>query len=286
MKLEYFEPLVPGVRHISQPYCYRCPLGLKYPDCGVACAKELETVIEHEGPELVAALVVTAISHITPVTVPPPEYWPMIKAICEKYGVLLIDDEVICGFGRTGKMFAMENWGIVPDIMTMAKSFTGGYLPLSACTCTSEISEKFDEENSAFQHFSTFGGLPACCAAAQTNIEIIEREKLVEKTAAMGEYFSQQAEALYEHPTVGDIRGDWLDLVHRAGQGQGDQGADRRQGICEHVEGVPRRGVSPRCLGRKNRVLPPLVITRDEIDQCIAIMDKAIGNMEKELLAH
>ena len=154
-----------------QPYCYRCPLGLEYPDCGVACAKELETVIQHEGPELVAALVVTAISHITPVTVPPPEYWPMIKAICEKYGVLLIDDEVICGFGRTGKMFAMENWGIVPDIMTMAKSFTGGYLPLSACTCTSEISEKFDEENSAFQHFSTFGGLPACCAAAQANIE-------------------------------------------------------------------------------------------------------------------
>ena len=284
LKLEYFEPLASGVRHIPQPYCYRCPLGLKYPDCGVACAKELETVIEHEGPELVAALVVTAISHITPVTVPPPEYWPMIKAICEKYGVLLIDDEVICGFGRTGKMFAMENWGIVPDIMTMAKSFTGGYLPLSACTCTSEISEKFDEENSAFQHFSTFGGLPACCAAAQANIEIIEREKLVERTAAMGEYFSEQAEALYEHPTVGDIRGiglTWCIELVKDKETKEPIGGKESASMSKEFHDA---GFLLGAWGGRIGFFPPLVITRDEVDQCIAIMDKAIGNMEKELL--
>lgn len=286
LRLSYFEPLVPGVRHVPQPYCYRCPLGLEYPGCDLLCAKELEMVILHEDPELVAAMIITAISHITPVTVPPPEYWPMIKSICDKYGVLLIDDEVICGFGRTGKMFGIEHWGIVPDIMTIAKSFTSAYLPLSACISTSEISNKFEESNAPFQQFVTFGGLPACCAAAQANIEIIENEKLVERAASMGEYFSKKAEILYEHPTVGDIRGmglTWcIELVKdRKTKERLPDKAGANMTRKFHEAGL--------LLGAGGGIIgffPPLVITRDEIDECIAIMDRVIGEMEKEFLPH
>ncbi|MGR3295096.1 MAG: aminotransferase family protein [Candidatus Bathyanammoxibius sp.] len=286
LNLGYFEPLVPGVSHIPQPYCYRCPLGIEYPGCGVACARELEGVIQHEGPELVAAMMVTAIGHITPVTIPPPEYWPMIKSICDKYGVLLIDDEVICGFGRTGKMFAMEHFGIVPDMITVAKSFTGGYLPLSACICTPEISNRFEESDVPFQQYATFGALPACCAAAQANIEIIENEKLVENAAAMGEYFREKAQALYEHPTVGDIRGiglTWcIELVKDRKTKErisGKEGADMTRKF--HDAGF--------LLGAGGGIIsffPPLVITRDEIDECLAVIEKAIGEMESESLSH
>lgn len=286
LSLGPYEPLVSGIRHVPQPYCYRCPLGLEYPGCDILCAKELEMVILNEDPELVAAMIITAVAHITPVAVPPPEYWPMIKSICDKYGVLLIDDEVICGFGRTGKMFGIEHWGIVPDIMTIAKPFTGGYLPLSACISTSEISKKFEESGASFQQFVTFGGLPACCAAALTNIEIIEREKLVERAASMGEYFSKKAQTLYEHPTVGDIRGiglTWcIELVKDKKTKErlsGNEGANLAMKFREAGFLVGARGGII-------RFCPPLVITRDEIDEFIAITDRVIGELEKELLPH
>ncbi|MBW2367774.1 MAG: aspartate aminotransferase family protein, partial [Deltaproteobacteria bacterium] len=205
-----FEPLASGVRLVSHPYCYRCPLKLEYPDCGITCAKELEKTILDEDPNLVAAFISTAISQNSPVAIPPPEYWPMIKSICDKYNILLIDDEVVCGFGRTGKMFGLEHWGIVPDIMTMAKGITSGYLPLAACISTPEISRKFEEGKDVFRNIATFGGLPACCAAALANIEIIENENLVEKTQSMGEYLSDKMHPLSEHPMVGDIRGTGL----------------------------------------------------------------------------
>ena len=278
-----FEPLMPGARHIPHPYCYRCPLELEYPGCNIACARLLDKVIQYEGPELVAAMIVTAVSHNTPMAVPPPEYWPMIRSICDKYGVLLIDDEVVCGFGRTGKMFGLENWGIVPDIMTMAKSLTGGYLPLSASICTAEISKKFEESGAVFPHFVTFGGLPACCAACLVNIEIIENEKLVERSASMGEYFSKKVQALWEHPTVGDIRG--LGLMRCVELVKDRKTKERLP--AEATANLTRKfreaGLLLSAGGGAIHFFPPLVITRDEIDDCIAVMDKAIGEMEKEL---
>ena len=279
-----FEPFVPGIRHISQPYCYRCPLGLEYPDCGVACAKELERTIEHEDPDLVAAMLTVSISAHTPVAVPPPEYWPMIRSICDKYGVLLIDDEVVCGFGRTGKMFGIEHWGVVPDIMAMAKGISSGYLPLGACTTTSEINKKFEESKTgAFRQVATFGGLPACCAAALANIEIIENEKLVERAASMGEYFSKKVQTLCEHPMVGDIRG--LGLLWDIELVKDRKTKERltREESVNLTMKLREAGLITRADEGNIRFIPPLVITRDEIDESIAIMDKVIGKLEKEL---
>lgn len=279
-----YEPLVPGIRHVAQPYCYRCPLRLEYPDCGVACAKELERVIQFEGPEMVAAFIATTVCQNAPVVVPPPDYWPTIRAICDKYGVLLICDEVVDGFGRTGKMFAVEHWGLVPDMMALAKGIASGYLPLGACIATSEVSKKFDE--ALFIHLITYGcGTPAPCAAALANIEIIERERLPERAAAMGEYFSKKAEALYEHPTVGEIAGIGLlwniELVK-------DKKSKERFGPAADaltVRKLREAGLITRVDGGAIRFTPPLIITEDEIDESIAIMDKVIGQMEKELSA-
>lgn len=280
-----YEPLVPGVRYVPQPYCYRCPLGLQYPDCGLLCARELERVIQAEGPEMVAAVIMTAISQQTPVNVPPSDYWPMIRSICDKYGVLLIDDEVVCGFGRTGKMFGIEHWGVVPDIMTMAKGLTSGYLPLAACISKSEVHSKFDEGRGFFFHIITFGGLPASCAAALANIEIIEREKLVERAATMGEYVSKRLQTLYEHSIVGDIRGIGLmwgvELVK-------DKKSKERLTPTEGrnlAAKLREAGLITRAEDGTIRFFPPLIITQDEIDESIAIMDKVIGELEKEFSA-
>ena len=279
-----YGPFPPGIMHVPQPYCYRCPLGLQYPDCGLLCARELERVIQSEAPQSVAAVLMTSICQQTPVIVPPPEYWPMIRSICDKHGILLIDDEVVDGFGRTGKMFGIEHWGVTPDIMVMAKGIVSGYLPLGACIASSEISKKFDESNAPFIHVITFAGTPACCAAALANIEILEREKLVENAATMGEYFSKQVQTLYEHPMVGDIRGTGLlwaiELVKDKKSKEKPSSKVNTAAIKKLYEAGLITRVDTECI----RFIPPLIITEEEIDESIAIIDKVIGELEKEFL--
>ena len=138
-----FEPLVPGFFHVDPPYCYRCPLKLTYPDCGIACVEEIAEVIRREGPETVAAVIAEPIIGGGGVIIPPDDYLPRLREICDEHGILLILDEVITGFRRTGKLFASEHYGIVPDIVTLAKGITSGYLPLSATVVTSEVFDSF-----------------------------------------------------------------------------------------------------------------------------------------------
>lgn len=282
-----YEPLVPGIMHVPQPYCYRCPVELQYPDCGLACAKELERVIEFEGPEMVAAVLMTAICQSTAVMSQPPDYFPMIRSICDKYGVLLIDDEVVTGFGRTGKMFAVEHWGVVPDFMTVAKGIISGYLPLGACISKSEVSEKFEgkKDREAFRHTITYGGMPACCAASLVNIEIMEREKLPERAATMGEYFAKQIQTLYEHPIVGDIRGTGLMWAIELVKDKKSKEKLTPEEDTKIREKLREGGLITSCMGGAIRFLPPLIITQGEIDESITIMDKVISEFGKELSA-
>lgn len=279
-----YGPFPPGIIHVPQPYCYRCPLGLEYPGCDLACAQEVEKAIHSAEPDTVAAILMTPICQQTPVVIPPPDYWPTIRSICDKYGVLLIDDEVVCGFGRTGKMFGIEHWGVSPDIMVLAKGIVSGYLPVGACITSSEINKKFDESNASFIHIVTFGGMPACCAAALTNIEILEREKLVERAVAMGEYFSKQVQILNEHPMVGDIRGTGLlwaiELVKD--KKSKEKPAPDVNGVA--VKRFYEAGLVTRVDGECIRFIPPLIITQEEIDESIAIFDEVIGGLEKEFL--
>ena len=172
---QHYGPLMPGNVHVTQPYDYRCVYCSKLSECSLECVYDFERAIEHEGPETVAAVIGEPIS-VTTAMVPHPQYWPTLREICDKYGVLLIVDEVITGFGRTGKMFASEHWNLQPDIMTMAKGLSSGYLPIGAAVARKDIADAFvGEEGKTLRHLFTFGGHPASCAAALANIEIMER---------------------------------------------------------------------------------------------------------------
>ena len=280
-----FEPHMPGVSHVPHPYCYRCPLGLKYPDCGVACAKSLESKIVDEGPETVAAFLTVPISQQTPAAVPPPEYWPMIKSICDKYGVLLIVDEVVCGFGRTGKWFGIENWDVEPDMITMAKGITSGYQALGAVITSKEISDTYAKSKDVFRTVSTFGGMPGSCAAGVANLKIMEEEDLVAKSASMGEYISGELEGLKDHSMVGDIRGlgmFWgIEIVKDK---KTKEPIHPRKDVAKLTKMLSDLGLITRVDEGTIRFLPPLVMTQGEVDEAIGIIDVAIGQLEAELL--
>lgn len=204
-----YEPLGGGFQHIAPPYCYRCPFGKKYNECNLECARAYEEVIQWEGPETVAAVILEPAITGGGVIVPPQEYLTAVRAICDKYGVLMIVDEVICGFGRSGKPFGHQNFGVVPDIVTMAKGITSAYSPLSATAVKEELYERFmlPGADMHFRHVNTFGGNPVSCAVALENLEIIERERLIDRAAELGERLHRRLEALIGHPHVGDVRG-------------------------------------------------------------------------------
>ena len=172
-----------------------------------------------------AAVIAEPVSVSAGVAIPGPEYWPMLREICDRHGVLLIADEVINGFGRTGKMFAIEHFGVQPDIITLAKGITSGYQAVGACIVRDHVGDAFvGEEDVTFRHGYTYSGHPAGAAAALANIEIIEREGLVENSAAMGRRLLDRLTALKESPIVGRRAWAWADVRHRAGEGQGDEG--------------------------------------------------------------
>ncbi|MED4228495.1 aspartate aminotransferase family protein [Neobacillus cucumis] len=203
-----YEPLAPGFIHVSPPDSYRRPEGQTVEQFNLQCALEIEKTIIWEGKETIAAIIMEPAITGGGVLVPDPVYMDKVKEISQKYGVLLIMDEVICGFGRTGKKFGHMHFDIKPDIVTMAKGLTSGYLPLSATAIRRELYEKFksSDEFSYFRHVNTFGGNPAACALALKNLEIYEKENLVERAQELGEKLRQEMNELIKHPLVGDIR--------------------------------------------------------------------------------
>lgn len=211
-----FEPLVPGFLHAHPPYCHRCPVGLDYPSCGTECADEIERIIKWEGAETVIAVIAEPIIGGGGVIVPPDEYLPKLRQICDDYGLLLILDEVITGFGRTGKMFACEHWGVEPDLITLAKGLTSGYVPMGACVASTEVFNAFlgeTEESREFAQVCTYGGHPVACAAGIANLDILQRERLWENAEKVGGYLLSKLETLRDLPIVGDVRGKGLMLA-------------------------------------------------------------------------
>ncbi len=211
-----FEPLAPGFHHAHPPYCYRCPLGLNYPSCDVACVEEIERIIQSEGVETVIAVIAEPIIGGGGVIVPPDEYFTRLREICDNYGLLLILDEVITGFGRTGKMFACEHWDVQPDIITLAKGLTSGYIPLGACVASTSVFNTFLGDPSDKREFSqvcTYGGHPVACTAGVANLKILERERLWENAEKVGKYLLEKLKTLESLPNVGDVRGKGLMLA-------------------------------------------------------------------------
>ena len=205
----YYSPFMNGTLHVAPPYCYRCDYRHTYPSCDVYCVDAIEQLITYESAQTVAAVIAEPVSASCGIVVPPPEYLPRLREICDRHGVLLIVDEVINGFGRTGKMFASEHWDLVGDIMTMAKGLSSGYAPIAATICRPRVAEIFTTEaGKKLSHLLTFGGQAVACAAALENIAIIQREGLVENAATQGAYLLEQLQGLQaHHPTIGDVRG-------------------------------------------------------------------------------
>jgi adenosylmethionine-8-amino-7-oxononanoate aminotransferase len=188
-------------------YCLRCPMGKKRESCEIECANAVADVIDAEGAESVAAFVAEPIPGSTAgVLVPPTDYWPRVQAICRERGVLLIADEVMSGFGRSGRRFASEHFGLEPDILVGGKGLTGGYAPMGGVYTRDEIVAPLAEQGQDLMFF-TFGAHPAACAAADKVLEIMEREKLVERSARMGALLLEKLDVLRDHPNVAEVRG-------------------------------------------------------------------------------
>ncbi len=275
-----FGPMMPGNVHIDNPNAYRGPRS------DMDAAEELERTIQHEGPSTVAAFIGEPISAAAGIHVPDPGYWPKIREICDKYGVIMICDEVITGFGRTGKMFATEHWDIQPDIFTVAKALTSGYLPIGAAVASKKVSDAFlGDEESAFRHLITFGGNPASCAAGLANLEIMEGEGMVENSAEMGEYLYEQLQRLYEHSIVGDVRGGMglLAAVEVVKDRETKEKFPKEADLAKNLSAImDKRGL----LGRFGDVMsfaPPLCITKDEVDWLVQNVDDGLTELEKTL---
>ncbi len=272
---------------VPQPYCYRCSFGLTYPSCELRCVKHIEEVIELEGgSDLVGGIIFEPVTGANGIIVPPPEYFPMLREICDRWDVLMIADEVMTGFGRTGAWFAMDHWNVVPDIMTMAKGMTCGYLPLGATVVRKPIGDRFKEQ--FFSHGATYAGHALCCAAALALIPIYQTDNLIERSAQMGQYLLERAMELKDkHPCVGDVRGLGLfvgvELVKNKKTKEPLTRVDAkiRKGTDPKMEIAKKLGELGMMAMAANPVnvialAPPLIITKDEIDEGIAIMDKAL----------
>ncbi|MDA0770368.1 MAG: aspartate aminotransferase family protein [Chloroflexi bacterium] len=281
-----FGPLVPGNVHVAQPGEYRCQFCRDKGGCNLECARDVDRTIQNEGPSTVAAFIGEPISAAAGIFVPHPEYWPTIREICDKHGVVMICDEVITGFGRTGKMFATEHWGVQPDIFTVAKALTSGYLPIGAAVASSKIANAFmGEGGSTFQHLFTFGGNPTSCAAGMANLDIMEGEGMVENSAKMGDYLYEQLQSLYEHRIVGDVRGGMglLAAVEIVKDRDTRERFPAEAGVGQKVSRLMREH---NMLGRAADVIPlspPLCITKEEVDHLVRQLDSMIGKLEQEL---
>lgn len=276
---QIMEPLAPGTIFVESPYCYRCPIHLAYPECNVACARDIARIIEFEDPEQISAFIGEPIQQGFGALAPPKEYWKIIREICNTYGILLIVDEVICGFGRTGKWFGIEHFDIQPDMITMAKGISSGYIPLGGVGTTDEVMEPIE----IFQHLHTYGNQPVACAAGLRNLEIIKEEHLVENSSKMGSYFLEALRSLEPHPIVGEVRGTGLWTAIDFTTDKKIQAPFPLDRLTNLVQRAKDKGLIVKSMGQALEFAPPLVIQKKDIDGAVKILEECITAEEKEM---
>jgi adenosylmethionine-8-amino-7-oxononanoate aminotransferase len=280
------EPLLGAWPKAPACDCLRCPLGLTLPACGVACVDAVEQLIEREGPETVAAVIAEPIVGSTAgALVPPDEYWPRLAELCRRHGVLLIADEVMTGFGRTGRRFAVQHWDVTPDILVGGKGLAGGYVPMGGVFARDEVVAPLAARGEEFM-FYTFGAHPAACAAALAVLDLLEREQLVERAARVGAaLLGRLRAALDGHPHVAEVRGRGLmigvELVRERATREpfpADVGFTGKVLACALRRGVFVYPASPGA-GRDAVLLgPPFTIRDDELDLLVAVLPEAIDD--------
>jgi putrescine aminotransferase len=271
---------IPGIEHVMQPYKFGEGFAESEEVFAARAADALEQRIRELGPDRVAAFIGEPVQGAGGVIIPSRGYWERVGAICKKYGVLLVADEVICGFGRLGRWFGFQHYGLQPDLVTMAKGLSSGYLPISATVVSHEIIELLRAKDSEFFHGYTYSGHPTCAAVALRNIEIMEREGLVQRTAEVsGPYFNRALNRLRSHAIVGEVRS--LGLIG-AVEIVRERGTNLRFGDKEGTAGPVLRdrcianGLMVRAVRDSIVICPPLIITEAEIDRLVEIFDKSL----------
>jgi 4-aminobutyrate aminotransferase len=272
-----FGPLVPGVTHVPYAYCYRCHYNLTFPECDLACVDAIEEIWFSRSipPEQVAAIFVEPVQGEGGYIVPPPGWLQKLRALCDKYDILLVADEVQSGMGRTGKMFAVEHWDVAPDIVCLAKALGSG-MPVSAMIAREGV---MDWPPGA--HGSTFGGNPVCCAAAQATLDVIEAEGLMENATRLGQKLQSELEDLTaESRLIGDVRGLGLMIGVELVKDKGTK-ARAKEATHQIVQGCFRRGLLLLPCGPNSiRFAPPLTITAAEVDTALAIFADVLNEVE------
>jgi taurine--2-oxoglutarate transaminase len=290
-----YEPLTPGFYHIPPPYCYRCYFGLEYPECGLRCAKFLEDTIKFHGTDAVAEFVADPVIVAAGVVIPPNDYWPKVREICNKYDVLLHFDEVIAGCGRTGKLFAYEHWGIYPDIITLAKGISNACVPLGATILNKKITDYFNKTKN-FPHGFTYSGHALACAAGLASLEAYVEDKIPENAAKIGKYLLDSLGGIQDrHKSVGDVRGlgliEGVEFVKDKETKEPLVPKDPDAPIEERPmmvlsDGCIKEGLllMPSMSGSTLRIAPPLIINEEDVDKATDILERQIATMEKKFL--
>ena len=278
------EPGLPGVLRMFDPYTYRCPAG--HPDPCPVCsgAPHLEEILQYEGPDTVAAVIMETVTGTNGIIVPPDGYLQSIREVCDRHGILLIFDEVMAGFGRTGRWFACENWDVVPDILTVAKGINSGYVPLGAMVISKKLRDWVRDK--PFAGGLTYSGHPLACASAVASIEVFREEGIVENAAEHGRYLADALRSLQErHPSIGDVRGlglFWgLELVRNRKTREPlvpfNAGGEAATPVVRLTKAALDAGLYLFVHWNVVMLAPPLNITREELDEGLAMLDEALA---------
>lgn len=273
------DPRAPGHSFVANPTRYRNPYDMDDEAYADHCAAHLERQIQLEGPDLVAAFIGEPVMQAHGVQEPPARYWKKVREICDKYGVLLIIDEVITGFGRTGHWFACEHFGVEPDLLTMAKAMGAGFAPIGAVMTRDEIADAIP----VFRHVHTFGGHAVACAASRKVIEIKEREGLIEKARTLGAWFGAELKkALSDHPIVGDVRGLGFWHAVEFSKDKATRTPFDDDTVVAIAQRIREHGVIVGPIGNAIEIAPPLIVEESHLQECIQVCAQSIDEIARE----
>jgi len=289
-----YAPLLMEFPKIAPVNCYRCPFKKSYPGCDLDCAYDLERVVRHSGGQDISAFIAEpVVAGSQGATVPPPEYFKIIRSICDRYDILLIVDEVFSGNGRTGKFFAIEHWDVIPDIIATSKGIAGGYIPLGVTVIHERIYDAIYQGSGRFVHGVTFSGYPPSCAAGVAVLDYMEKNDLVERAAQMGEYLMKKLAPLADFPVVGQIRGKGLLIgIEFVADRITKEPFEPAVGFAKKVVAAafkkgllvqPGSGCADGVRGDHILICPPFTISKTEADQIVEILGEAFREVGREI---
>ena len=277
--------LLPGFSHIMPPYWYKYGEDMSHQEFGLYAANKLEERILELGAENIAAFIGEPIQGAGGVIIPPDNYWPRIQEICKKYDILLVVDEVICGFGRTGNWFGSDTYNIKPDIITMAKGISSGYIPLSGIMVGSRVSDVMINEGGEFYHGYTYSGHPVACAVAIENLKIIKEENLIEHSAKTSIYLNERMQEIAEHPLVGEVRMKSLigavELVEDKSSRKMFEDTGSVGTICRDY--CIQNGLVMRAVRDGMIFCPPLIFTNENVDELVDKLKKSLDQTHSHI---